>query len=288
MSGAVLTHPAQQAIVPRLAQLITWLRACEEPADFYEFQRHLFGNLYAVEERRAQCSRIIKRLRNGRSLPTDAPPPPANGDPTQLDSWKLEAFVYERLARQLRTVGDGLAWRCFSYDRRMILTLSRNQSAGPMFGKEGLPYELGRLTELWENDGHFALLHDLTNCLRIADLTEFTNNSGALLREIKRKPHTDKKQMERAQTAVNAIMHGGPLPGGRPNARLVELTEPHVTNLKQLGDLIQLAKQHRSRGMKLPHSRALFAAWLPGALRRWGGDYQEGLRVLEAYSRASF
>lgn len=137
MSGVVLTHPAQQAIVPRLAQLIKWLRACEEPADFYEFQRHLFGDLYAVEERRAQCSRIIKRLRAGRSLPGDTPPVPASSDPTQLDSWELEAFVYERLARQLRTVGDGLAWRCFGYDRRMILVLSRNQSSGPMFGAPG-------------------------------------------------------------------------------------------------------------------------------------------------------
>ena len=40
--------------------------------------------------------------------------------------------------------------------------------------------------ELWENDGHLALHHDLTNCLRIADLTEFTDDMW--LREIKRKP----------------------------------------------------------------------------------------------------
>jgi hypothetical protein len=59
-----------------------------------------------------------------------------------------------------------------------------------MYGKQGLPYELGRIKELWEKDHHFALHHDLTNCLRIADLTEFTDDGGALLREIKAKPRT--------------------------------------------------------------------------------------------------
>jgi hypothetical protein len=281
-AGNVMQHPAQQATAANIAELISWLRSCEKPSDYYEFQRHLFGYLYAVEERRAQCSRIIKRLRRGQSLPADAPAPPYRGDPSQLANWEFEAYVYERLARQLRTVGDGLAWRCLGYDRRMILALSRNESAGPMYGKAGLPYELGRITELWKQDGHFALHHDLTNCLRIADLTEFTDDGGALLREIKAKPHTEKKQMDRAQAAVDAIMHGGPLPGDRPDARLIELTEPYVTNLKQLVDLIQLAKRHGCRGMKLSQGRALMASSLPTIITRWGHDPEEGTRVMES------
>jgi hypothetical protein len=219
-SGQVVAHPAQRATFGRIIDLITGLRACREPRDFYEFQRVLFGAIYGVEERRAQCSRMIKRLGRGEGAPKDAPPPPHYGDVAKLESWQLEAYVYERLARQLRTVGDGLAWRCFGYDRHVILTVSRNHSAGPMFGKAGLPYELGRIQELWERNGHFALHHDLTNCLRIADLTEFTDR-GMLLREIKAKPHAEKAQMDRAQAAVDALMHGGELPG-RPGARLVQ------------------------------------------------------------------
>jgi hypothetical protein len=137
--------------------LIAWLRECEALSDFYDFQRYLFGSLHEIEERRAQCSRIIKRLRRGGTLPADMPSPPHHGDPTQLESWELEAYVFERLARQLRTVGDGLAWYSFGYDRRVILTLSRNDSPGPMYGKEGLPHELGAIQELWETEHHFVL-----------------------------------------------------------------------------------------------------------------------------------
>ena len=280
-SRAVLIHPAQQEMANTVAKLIAWLRACETPEDCFEFQRHLFGYLYEVEERRAQCSRVIKRLRRGQSPPADVPPPPT-GNPTQLETWELEAYVFERVARQLRMVGDGFAWTCFGYDRRLVLALSRNDSPGPMYGKDGLPYELDAIQELWKTKQHFALHHDLTNCLRIADLTEFTSDGQRLFHEIKAKPHTEKKQLARAQAVVDAMSRGGILPSSTGDSRLVELQEPYVTNLKQLNDLLQLAKGNGSHGMKLPQGRAIVASSLPTMIGRFRNDMEEGSRFLDA------
>jgi hypothetical protein len=284
----VMAHPAQQANFGRVAELIERLRALEQPAHFYEFQRLLFSLTYEAEERRGQCSRMIKRLQRGRGAPQDAPPPPpSSGDPSLEESWELEAYVFERLARQLRTVGDGFAWRCFGYNRQVIQALSRNDSAGPMYGKEGLPSELGRIQHLWESGGHFALHHDLTNCLRIADLTEFTGDGGALLHEVKRTPRTEKMQIDRAQAAINALMDGGDLPGGRPGARLVQLDEPYVTNLKQLDQLIELAKEHGYQGMSLSQGRALIASSLSACIRIWGTDHEAQGQALATARRES-
>ena len=61
-------HPAQQKMANTIAQLITWLRACETLEHCYEFQRHLFGYLYEAQERHQQCSRVVKRLKRGQSL----------------------------------------------------------------------------------------------------------------------------------------------------------------------------------------------------------------------------
>lgn len=179
-------------------------------------------------------------------------------------------------------VGDGFAWYCFGHDRRLILALSRNASPGPMYGKEGLPYELGAIQELWKTRQHFALHHDLTNCVRIADLTEFTADGQRLFHEIKAKPHTEKKQLERTQAVVDAIMHGGVLPSSDGDSRLVELQEPYVTNLKQLNDLLQLAKRNGCHGMKLPQGRAIVASSLPAMIGHWGNDLEEGTRVLDS------
>ena len=280
-------HPAQQAMVGTIAQLITWLRACETLEHCFEFQRHLFGYLYEVEERRGQCSRVLKRLRRGQRLPVDVPPPPS-GDPTKPETWELEAYVFERLARQLRTVGDGFAWTCFGYDRRIILALSRNESPGPMYGKDGLPYELGAIQELWKTKQHFVLHHDLTNCLRIADLTEFTADGKRLFHEIKAKPHTEKKQLERAQAVVDAINSGGVLPSSTGDSRLVELDVPYVTNLKPLNDLLQLAKRNGSHGMKLPQGRAIVASSLPTIIGRFGNDMEGGAHFLDSTRRQAY
>ena len=41
-------------------------------------------------------------------------------------SWALESLVCDRVARQVRLVGDALAWRLFNFDRRVVMALSRN------------------------------------------------------------------------------------------------------------------------------------------------------------------
>jgi hypothetical protein len=279
-SMTVLNHPAQRSMIATIADLITRLRACETPGDMYEFQRHLFTYLYEVEERRSECSRVVKRLKRSASVPAEVPVP-ANGDPAQLATWELEVYVCDLLARQLRTVGDGLAWTCFGYDRRPILAMSRNDSPGPMYGKKGLPYELGAIHSLWKSEGRFALHHDLTNCLRIADLTEFTAGGNRQLREIKATPHTERKQMERAQAVVDAIMHGGVLPGSDGDSRFIELQEPYVTNLKALNDLLQLSKRNGNHGMKLPQGRAVVASSLPTVVARWKDDPEAGADFFE-------
>ena len=69
LMGEVLLHPAQISKEACVAELIGWLRAGEDLADLYEFQRHLFGELHDVEQRWAECSRVIKRLRRGEALP---------------------------------------------------------------------------------------------------------------------------------------------------------------------------------------------------------------------------
>jgi hypothetical protein len=42
-----------------------------------------------------------------------------------------------------------------------------------MAGKSGLLAEREFLTRTWRDDGHFAIMHDLTSCLRIGDASVF-------------------------------------------------------------------------------------------------------------------
>lgn len=294
--GSIITHPAQLRVLKRVEELISHLRQCESWSDLYEFQRHLFQAAYEVDDRRAHCVRMAKRLRAGRGLPSDTPEYPHRGDPLDPATWELEAFIYERLFRQVRSVGDALAWVSFGYDRRWILVLSRNNSPGPLVKRAGteddsttgLAAELGRVIDVWNERHRFTLLHDLTNCMRIGDATEFDREGGAWLHEVKAGGGSaTARQARRMQEAIDSLNTNGPLPGPDGQARVIPLSEPHRTNLGQLLDCIGLARHHGSRGMRLSNSRALVVTSLADLARRSGDDHTRGLRVIDSARRGA-
>jgi hypothetical protein len=162
------------------------------------------------------------------------------------------------VCRQLRSVGDALAWRVSQYDRRYVIALSSNNSPGPMSGKTGLPHEIGAAIAL-RNQGTFGLLHDLTNCLRIGDITEFKPDGSRLLYEIKSSPNAKSgPQRRRMKAAIEAIMNGGELPG-RPGTRIVVPTTRCRTHIRTFVSGIMAAVDNGIAGTAISSSRALTA-----------------------------
>jgi hypothetical protein len=288
-SGRLFLHPMHQEAFGTLVSLITYLRRCREYADYYEFQQALLAKVLEVQAHRLACRRVVRRLRAGRSVPADAPELPSGADVHDVASWELEVDVCERVDRQLRSIADALAWRVFGYDRRVIVALSRNDSAGPMAGKDGLETERQFITDKWRDDHSFVLLHDLTRCLRIGDATEFRSvGKGweAYLHEIKTNPDRRRQtQTQRQRLAEEAIRDGGPLPND-PDGRFVSIGVPYKTHLSMLRDALGIAAERGLADMKVPGGRALIAADMRKGYELWSeeefldrtGDAQE--RVL--------
>lgn len=263
--GAVMQHPAQQSCVHVIASLIDELRACRTWDDLDDFQRRLFHHLFEVENHRAEVRRCHKRLKLGKTLTFDVSKLPAGANPQDVDTWRIEDLVTDRMCRQLRALGDALAWRASSNDRRYVLALSNNPPAGPMASKEGLGHELGAAVEMRAR-GNFGLLHDLTNCLRIADLTQFSSD-GKLLYEIKKNPNAKRgPQLRRMSAAVEAVMNGGELPG-IPGSAFVKPTVTCRTHLGSLRTTMAEAQQHAIAAKALPGHRALIVLSSPGLVR---------------------
>ncbi|MGN9796220.1 hypothetical protein ACTMTU_34745 [Streptomyces sp. OZ13] len=271
----LVKHPFHRENGERLVGFIQDLCQCHDSEDFVAFQRDLLLAALAANQARAERSRVIKRLRKGQRLPADAPDLVV-GDPHDIDDWRLEYDVLERVGRQLRSVGDALAWRAFRYDRRYILTLRRNESPGPMtLSKEGTVHEIQFAEEQWSEHRHFALLHDLTDCLRIGDVTVFHDRhaDGAqdiYLYELKTNPkRRESTQLTRTRMAAEALYVGGPLPGP-DKACLVETGVPYATHLSALGDAFARAHREGLKTMRVPGQRGLLALDIAAAGNRWG------------------
>jgi hypothetical protein len=238
-------HPLQERSLNVVAQLLTALRMCNEHADYYEFQRNLGREIYEHGQQEAGVAQAVKRLSKGLAIQANAPQLQNGGDPTDLEAWRDEQATYERVSRQFRSVGDALAWRAVNYNRRYIVAMSRNQHVGgPMARKAGLDFELGRLDFEWKHNRRFTLLHDLTNCVRIGDVTVFTSD-GPVIDEVKSKRRVSAKQRDRMRQAVAAAAEGGVLPGTEAGL-LVDVPVDAKHHMTALGDALDLAE---SRGV---------------------------------------
>ncbi len=80
----------------------------------------LLTRLLEVEKDRWEFKRAVTRMRNGKQPHREVSELQSGRDPADIATWRFEHDVCERLARQLRSVGDALAWRVFGFHRPFI------------------------------------------------------------------------------------------------------------------------------------------------------------------------
>lgn len=163
-------HPAQLAVFEVVLDLLLGLPATSE-ADEVSAQQSLMTAFHGIERWYGDATRHVKR--------GDHP----GGGPGQAWGWLDEQECARRAIAQLRTVGDALAWGLYGFDRRYIWALSRNAGPGALAHKKGFAAEKSTIDQLW-TFGRFGLLHDLTNSLRIGDVSARNGNEFELF-EIK-------------------------------------------------------------------------------------------------------
>ena len=171
----VFAHPRHEAAQKALPDLIVQLRAAANVKDGYELQQELIGSSAGPRRpatpsarRSSGCRSVSRRSRTRRSRS------PA-GIPRSWRPGSSSAACASVVARQFRSVGDALAWRVFGFERRNIIALCQNDPPGVWAGKTGAAAELDAIEQAYRQDGQFAILHDMTNCLRIGDVTMFRN-----------------------------------------------------------------------------------------------------------------
>lgn len=87
--------------------------------------------------------------------------------------------------RLLKVLGSTVAWVLLDFDRPYIRTFSRNLDPGFISGKEGLKLEMIALRASFSRPNCAGVLHDITNCLRIGDLSMIGPNHSIRTVELK-------------------------------------------------------------------------------------------------------
>jgi len=114
---------------------------------------------------------------------------------------RQDAIQYERM--KLKFLGDCIAYKV--YEEFDIRQLSKNNDPGFIFDKEGSEFEVEVALE-HAKDGYYVLLHDITNCLRVGDLSIVSNEGKPVMIECKETRTGELKINDRLIRQVERMM----------------------------------------------------------------------------------
>jgi len=154
-SATLFAHPYYQQFLAPFNDLV---KATKDRANYKDPKRHLGMQISLLDS--------LKSLEQTAST----------GKKQARTDTKAAAELVEQskrnnyLSKAIKEIADGIAWRTFGYDRFTMRILSQAQSPGHTWNKDGQATEL-KYAKIAASNGAFMLLNDLTNCVRVGDIT---------------------------------------------------------------------------------------------------------------------
>lgn len=165
-------------------------------------------------------------------------------------------FVYNQRLRQIfKAIADGFAWRLLGFNRPLLRILSQNRAPG--YIKTPISRE-DDVATFFASQGSHVLMHDITNILRIGDLTYIDNDGYPTVVEVKKSG----KQILDAEEYKRRVFKGGDLSAqakrivevddaiksgsiylGESKANLTLLDVPINTYLNEVEEIITIANK---------------------------------------------
>ena len=214
----VLPHPRHAANLEKVAELIRELQGSESLAGLRVLQQKLLEAVSETESEQREATEEKRKLDSAHTLVVEEGRRDGSVDKARLqelrrqsDERRLEIDVLKRIRRQLRSVGDGLLWKAVGYNRGYAYAIWDGPGSGnaALSDPVGLAAELAAVERLWEGEGSLAVMHDLTNCGRIGDLTIIPRKGTIKITEVKAASSVDPKQARRMQDMI-AFLQGAP------------------------------------------------------------------------------
>lgn len=148
----------------------------------FKLQLILLQEIMTVEYVLKEYRRKIDEFKNQLS------PPNTSEEERQavIDDAEHEVFFHEHFAKTYREIADGIAWRTLGSNRALFSHMVARPSPGPI-SREGLESELMEFAKTFEVQEGIAILNDITNFLRVGDVTILKDDGTLEFVEVKSK-----------------------------------------------------------------------------------------------------
>lgn len=129
----------------------------------------------------------------------------------QIRTYQNQIGAVLLVNQSLKTIIDGIAWRCLNYNRVILSALSNKEDSGPVRLEEGLITELSVFSKEILHEKKRAIINDISNFLRTGDITTIDDNGDIELIEVKSSKKRGRRitrQKERLQEVVEFFNTG--------------------------------------------------------------------------------
>ena len=179
----------------------------------FDIQSELLGHIIAAESARKKYLRWKNMYAKAQSslISRGAPLARIRDAQARIDFTEEAAMAAKWVVSRLRSIGDGIAWWFFDYDRANLRVIVEHDAVSVPVVGTGLLSEIAKFASLVA-EGRKVLLNAITNFLRTGDITVYDEASGEYqLIEIKTGKKRDSRvmrQKEHLALVQNAIDTG--------------------------------------------------------------------------------
>lgn len=157
-----------------------------------------------------------------------------------------ELFALNSLNRSLREIADGIAWKYFKYNRAILHMLADKEPIVAVRLDDGAINTLNEYADIFTKPDSLAILNDITNFLRVGDVTEIRDDGTIELIEVKsskRRGSRITRQKQAMSELVNFFNTGMTDYDGKP-LKIAESNLKLRTYLPLLNDSIKRVRNH--------------------------------------------
>lgn len=96
-----------------------------------------------------------------------------------------EIFKYKFINKSLKEIADGIVWKYFNYNRAILYLLADKQPIDVIRPDEGTLTNIYAFANAFTEPDSIAIFNDITNFLRIGDVTQIKDNGDIEIIEVK-------------------------------------------------------------------------------------------------------
>lgn len=174
-------------------------------------------------------------------------------DEFHIDNWTNKIQAAKIIKSALKSIGDGILWRMYDYERSLFYAMCTIEDGGPISIDVGTYNEILSFQEIVMDKSIVKFLfHPISNFARIGDISYIKSDSERIFAEVKSKkgPRGAKwksrieRQTERLENFVHFLKRGKGLLG-ETEYEILELEGKPKTEIQSICSTIAASEKHK-------------------------------------------